>query len=126
MTRQRDKLYWEWVRSAATLTDTDGCSKVSGFNVECCYEHDLGYRYAKDPRDAYVRYRNDEPDEWLHAKPITRAEADRRFRKCHQARSKFGRYSPMALWRWAGVRIGGGGAWNGHRQREYCQSHIPG
>ena len=110
--------YWAWIRSEAERHGSDGCSAVMGFHVECCFEHDLSYRHAKDPRDAYRREREGEIDPWLHAKPITRAEADRRFRQCHQNRSKLGRYSPMAIYRWLGVKWGGQSAWDAHRQRE--------
>lgn len=109
--------YLNFVRSEAALVDTDGCSGVSGVYVECCFEHDLGYFHAKDPRDAYLKFKSGSVDYWADAKPITRAEVDRRFRKCHQARSVFGKWSPMALWRWLGVRLGAQGAWDRHRRR---------
>lgn len=110
--------YWEWVRSEAALIDTDGCSAVSGLDVECCFEHDLGYYYAKDPRDAYRESRYTGSYTWVDADPITRGEVDRRFRVCLQNNSKFGRWSPMAIWRWLGVRVGGQAAWDKHRARE--------
>lgn len=109
----RRPTYWNFCRSEAALLDTDGCSQVSGFHVECCFEHDIAYRYGKDPRDAYLHFKSGSLDYWKDAKPITRGETDRRFRKCHQARSKFGKYSPMALYRWVGVRLFGGKAWKG-------------
>lgn len=110
--------YWEWVRSDAALIDTDGCSHVSGFSVEYCYEHDLAYFHAADPVDAYRLWRHGVADYWGLAKPITRREVDARFRRRHQANSKFGRWSPMALWRWFGVMRYGQAAWDRHRQRE--------
>lgn len=110
--------YWEWVRSEAALIGTDGCSAVMGFHVECCFEHDLGYYYARDPRDAYRLYRDWSAVAWQVADPITKAEVDKRFRQCHQNLSKFGRWSPMAIYRWLGVKWGGKAAWEKHRERE--------
>lgn len=117
--------YWEWIRNEADAIGTDGCSAVSGIHVECCFEHDLAYRHAKDPRDAYRK--SYDPDvfpgeHWTVAKPIDREEADRRFRQCHRNRSLFGNYSPMAFWRWAGVRVGGQSRWDAHRVRERAES----
>lgn len=110
--------YWNWIKSEAALIDTDGCSGVTGLRIDCCFEHDLGYYYAKDPHDAYIKYRGGLLEPWLHAKSIDRAGVDARFRKCLQNRSALGRWSPMALWRWAGVRIGGESRWEAHRERE--------
>jgi hypothetical protein len=89
-----------------------------GFHVECCFEHDLGYYYAKDPRDAYLRELTGSLTPWQDAKPIDRATVDARFRRCHQNRSVFGHWSPMALYRWVGVRVGGQRRWDAHRARE--------
>lgn len=111
-------LYWEWIKSEAALIGTDGCSAVLGFHVECCLEHDASYAHAKDPRSAYRFARLGSVDAWERADPITRAEADRRFRQCHQNRSRFGRWSVMAFYRWLGVKWGGQKAWDAHRARE--------
>lgn len=121
---QEPVTYWNFIRSEATLIDTDGCSRVSGFQVDCCFEHDLGYYYAADPRDAYRLYRLGDHDYWQHASPITREDVDSRFRKCHQTRSKFGQWSPMAFWRWLGVRRFGQSRWDAHRERERGQLFI--
>lgn len=113
--------YWEWIRNEAAAMGTDGCSAVSGLHVECCLEHDVSYATAKDPRDAYRK--SYDPDvfpgqHWAAAKAIDREEADWRFQQCHRNRSRFGNYSPMAFWRWLGVRLGGQAAWDKHRARE--------
>lgn len=112
--------YWQWVRDEAEQIGSDGCSAVMGFHVECCFEHDLAFYYARDPRDAYRAMREgvSPAKAWADADPITRAEADARFRRCHQNRSRFGRWSPMAAYRWLGVRWRGGKAWDSHRARE--------
>lgn len=117
-------LYWNWIRSEAALVDTDGCSAVTGLKVECCFEHDLGYWFARDPRDAFRRFREGALDPWGEADRITREEVDRRFRRCLQTRSTLGRWSPMAIWRWLGVRIGGQDAWEKHRTRERWQALV--
>lgn len=110
--------YWEWVQNEAEEFGSDGCSAVMGFHIECCFEHDLGYRFAKDPRDAYRRWCRGEYDCWLKAVPITRSEVDARFRQCNQNRSTFGRWSVMAIYRWLGVKWGGQKAWDKHRAEE--------
>jgi hypothetical protein len=107
--------YLNFCRSEAALIDTDGCSKVTGLKLDCCLEHDLSFYYGRDPRDAYLKFRTGSVDYWADAKPIAFDEANRRFRKCHQARSVFGRYSPMALWRWLGVHYLSRRAWAKHR-----------
>ena len=111
-------VYWNFIRSEAALIQTDGCSHVSGFQVDFCYEHDLSFFHGKDPIDAYYRFRGGALDPWKEAKPITFDEANKRFRNRHQANSKFGRLSPMAWWRWLGVQYGGRSAWEKHRERE--------
>jgi hypothetical protein len=105
-------LYWPWVASEAALIGSDACSAVLGIKVECCYEHDLSYRTGRDPRNAYLCFRSGVLYPWRAARPITRAEADARFRQCLMNRSFLGRYSPMAWWRWAGVRVFGGSRWD--------------
>lgn len=109
--------YLAWIRSEATLIDTDGCSSVSGLRMDCCLEHDVSFFFGKDPRDAYRHERTGSYMPWEDAAPITFDEANRRFRKCHQVRSKFGQWSPMAWWRWAGVALFSREAWERHRIR---------
>jgi hypothetical protein len=111
--------YWNFIRSESELIGSDGCSCVSGVNVDCCREHDLAYKLARDPRDAYKHFRiGRHVDSWEAALPIDRYTADKRFRQCHMNRSAFGKWSPMAWWRWAGVRLFGGRIWNCHRALE--------
>ena len=110
--------YWEWVKSEAALVDTDGCSGVTGVRIECCFEHDLGFFHAKDPRSAYRHWRANNYYYWEDADAIDRDEVDARFRQCLQNRSRFGRWSPMAWWRWVGVRWKAQAAWDTHRARE--------
>ncbi len=114
-------LYWDWVRSEAALIDSDGCSKVSGLCHECCWEHDLAFYYAKDPRDSYRHYLAGALEEWALAKPITFDEANARFRKCHVSRTKLGWLNPMVWWRYGGVRWGAKSAWDDHRAAEAAE-----
>ena len=86
----KSKAYWARVRSVARRIGSDGCTSAPEFYHECCLEHDLAYR----------GHDIENPD-------ITRAEADTRFRHCIQARSRFGRCSPLSWWRYAGVRLFG-------------------
>jgi hypothetical protein len=105
-------LYWEWVRSEAELLGSDGCSAVTGIKIDCCFEHDLAYRTGRDPRNAFLAFRAGYLYPWAKAKRITRRDTDARFRQCLQNRSALGRYSPVAWYRWAGVRLFGGRRWS--------------
>ena len=89
--------YWSEVRRLAKELGSDGCTGVSEMYRDCCYEHDIAYRTGAD----------------LYGEPMTREQADGQFCKCIQGRSPFGKLSPMALWRWAGVRLFAGKAWKG-------------
>ena len=91
----KDKEYWKRVAHKAIDLDSDGCTGVPDFYITGCYEHDVHYRTHKT----------------LDGKPITRAESDRQLRQYIQSKSKFGRFSPMAWWRWVGVRLLAKSAW---------------
>jgi len=90
--------YWQRVRALARALRSDGCTGVVDLYPDCCYEHDVHYRTHRD----------------LGGAPITRAEADARFRRCIQARSPLGRLSPVAFWWWLAVRLLAGPAWRKH------------
>lgn len=85
------KRYWERVRDKAAELGTDGCTGATGAFRDCCLEHDIHYRLGTT----------------LGGEPITRREADDRFRSCMMAHSALGFYSPMAWIRWAAVRCFG-------------------
>jgi hypothetical protein len=91
--------YWKLIREWAANLDADGCSGVPDFFLDACLEHDCHYR----------------THHWLDGAPIFRSEADERFRQVIQSRSVLGVLSPMALWRWAGVRLMGRWAWRGDK-----------
>lgn len=87
--------YWADVREWAADLESDGCTGVPDFFLDACLEHDCHYRVH----------------EWIDGTPILRSEADARFRHVIQDRSVVGVLSPMAWWRWMGVRVFGRGAW---------------
>lgn len=96
------RLYMEWIRREAKAINSDGCSHVLEIHKDCCYEHDLGYYYGRDPRQAYKL------DDWSLAARISRKEVDARFEACN---------GPLMGWyRWLGVRIGGWNIWRKHRK----------
>lgn len=104
--------YWSFIEKEATALKSDGCTLVSELFHICCLEHDCAYKLHKDPRDAYRYFEQGCTNYWDLASPISRGEADKRFRKCMQERSKLGRFSPVSWLRWVGVRVGASRAWN--------------
>jgi hypothetical protein len=75
---------------------SDGCSAVPDFYRDCCVVHDWFYR----------THRN------FYGTRITRQEADRALMECIESKSPFGRWSPMAHWRYWAVRRFGRKAWD--------------
>ena len=94
--------YRAWLEEWAREVKSDGCTGVPDFNKLCCLQHDYCYQTHTDPRAAYQG----------KVVPITRGEADKMFRLCNQSESFLHKVSPMAWWRWVGVRIGGRKAWD--------------
>lgn len=87
-----DTRYAQAVRARATALHSDGCSGPTlAVYVDACYEHDVHYRDHAT----------------VTGLAISRAEADAVLRERIQELSPFGVISPMAWWRWAGVRLGG-------------------
>ncbi len=107
-----------WVRKEAEKIQSDGCSCVPDFYKDCCLIHDLSYYYAKSPYSAYEQYRTLTPPEnehcWHYAAAITQKDADGYLKACIRARSKLGKWSPMALWRYWALREFGAKAWHSH------------
>lgn len=98
--RATEKLaeYWAKVAEKAMALGADGCSGPTlQVHRACCDEHDIHYRTGQR----------------LDGTPITRREADAEFRRCMQERSRLGKWTPMAWWRWAAVRTFGGQFWQG-------------
>lgn len=57
--------YWTRVRARATALGSDGCTAVSEWLQDCCYEHDVHCRTGMT----------------LAGMPISRIEADAKFRR---------------------------------------------
>lgn len=96
MTYKTGDAYWEAVRAKAAELGSDGCSHVADIYVESCYEHDIAYRTHAN----------------LDGSPITKDQADTRFRHRIQEMSALGSWSPLAWWRWAAVSWWGQSAWD--------------
>ena len=90
-----DKHYWDRVRKAALAIESDGCTGVPDFHVDCCFEHDIAYVSGHT----------------VDLERRTKWQADRDFRHCLQARSRWGVFSPMSWWRWIAVTLCGRGIW---------------
>ena len=78
------------------FTRSDGCSGVPDFHRNGCVIHDFWYR----------THRN------LDGTPISKRQADAGLRAYIMSRSWFGIASPMAWWRYAGVRLLADRAWS--------------
>lgn len=88
--------YAEEVKALAESLGSDGCSAPAlQVYVTCCHVHDIGYALGVSPRGV----------------PITKAQADQRFRDCLQAHSSLRWLSPLSWWRWVAVRQFGHGIW---------------
>lgn len=111
-------LFWDWIDQEAAKINSDGCSCVPDFYLKCCKVHDLAYYYARSPYSAYNYYLTtaapDDEKAWRYADHITQADADGMLKKCIQECSRFGRFSPMAWWRYWALRKFGQKAWNSH------------
>ena len=92
----KSKWYWREVDKQAIALGGDGCTGVPDFRKKYCDEHDVHYRTHK-----FI----------FHCYALTFQEANFIFRWRHQRDSWFGRFSPMAWWRYLGVSWGGGIAW---------------
>ena len=75
----------------------DGCSGVPDFYRNGCVIHDWGYRTHRDFKGNYVS--QNQVDNWI--------------KKYIQSKSLFGKFSPMAAWRYLALKnIFGNKAWN--------------
>lgn len=106
--------YWDRVRKRAKTLGSDGCTGVKDYYLDACLEHD-GH-YTTHEWVGYLTWEDAGEKEPLTysipPRPISRGEADTRFRQVIQTMSRFGRFSPMSWWRYAGVRIGGRWSWD--------------
>ena len=78
--------------------DSDVCTGVPDFYKEECIKHDFYYRTHHN----------------FKGELISKNQADLMFMRGIQNKSKFGKFSPMALWRYLGVKLFGGKAWEGN------------
>ena len=83
-----DPGYVERLRQEAKAILSDGCSGVPDFYWVVCVEHDSAYAHRRD---------------FFTGQEITEEEADLMLRWGIQYHSWFGRYSPMAWWRYTGL-----------------------
>jgi hypothetical protein len=80
--------YHDWVIDKAAEIGSDGCTGVTNAYRWCCLEHDVLFRTGESRDGA----------------PVTRLEANLRFRSCLRRSSPFGWWSPLAWWRWVAVQ----------------------
>lgn len=81
--------YWGHVRATAKILNSDGCTGVKDYYLDSCLEHDIHWRTGRT----------------VYGVPITKQQANERFRRVIQSRSKLGRLSPMSWWRFAAVSV---------------------
>lgn len=99
-----DLKFWAEVEHQAKVLNSDGCTAVTDFRIECCWRHDIAYSTGKD----------------VDGLPISKKEADALFRECIQSRSPLRhiglqKLSPMSWIRWAGVSLFGRGIWKNQK-----------
>lgn len=83
------------LRLISEYINADGCTGVPDFYVCSCIVHDFYYATHRD----------------FKGNIISKLEADRTFKKLIQHKSFWGKFSPMSYWRYLGVRLFGGKAW---------------
>lgn len=83
---------WDRIKQLAAELDSDGCTMVTEAYSDCCALHDVLWRTGVDPDTG---------------KRVDYGAADVIFRDCIRERSKFGRFSPVALIRYWGVSLFG-------------------
>jgi len=99
--------YWQWIEQEARIMRSDGCTVVSDWHKECCWEHDLACYFMADPRRAYELYCADPLSAyWMNGAEMSRRKADYMFGDCNHEWSitKAGRI--RSFLRFLGVRIG--------------------
>lgn len=106
------KSYWEWIKDEAAAVGSDGCTGVSDWHIECCWEHDLACHYNKNPRSAYEIYmareghRVEAMNPWSYAEDMTRRQADYAFADCNLDWSATKKGKLRSIVRFIGARIG--------------------
>lgn len=72
-------------KAIALALKSDGCTGVPNFYLNRCYEHDIAYKTGIG---------------FIDGKSVNKKEADTRLKWGIQSDSWFGRYSPLAWWRY--------------------------
>lgn len=85
----------EDIEKIALFTESDGCTGVIDFYADACIIHDFYYRTHRD----------------FYGNPISKDAADKGLRDSIRAKSWMGKFSPMAWWRWRGVKHLADKAW---------------
>lgn len=98
--------YRDELEAWAAAAGSDGCSIVPEFYRVCCLEHDHAYQTGRT----------------LHGVPMSKAQADQRFRDCIQAHSSFRWLSPLSWWRYWAVSLFGRGIWSADVAELYAGS----
>lgn len=102
--------YWELVRTIAKSINSDGCTVVLDVFVDCCYEHDIHFRFGRK-----IRLLSGKAD----GEKLTFNEANQSFKKCIQQNSWLKRWSPLAYIRYKGVStLFGKKLWDSYRKRD--------
>ena len=104
---QMRQSYWLFIETEAKKIGSDGCTCVSDWNHECCWEHDLACNYEKDPRSAYSYYwALPDCNYWELAKSMSRRQADYMYAKCNLEWSPTKKGKIRSIGRFLGVRVG--------------------
>lgn len=103
---RQESIYYTWIRLEAAKVHSDGCTGVSEWHQECCFEHDLGCLYSRDPKEAFRLFQAGNLEPWVFAEEISRSEVDKRFALCNFTLSSGGWGYTRALVRYWGSRIG--------------------
>lgn len=98
--------YYAWCTAEAKKINSDGCTAVSEWHQQCCFEHDLGIHYKKDPRAAFALAIQGIPNPWDLAPELSRREDDKRFAECNFKFSKSWKDKLRTGVRYIGVRLG--------------------
>lgn len=91
-----DQEFLKWLTEWAS-THSDGCTKITQLHQHCCWQHDYGYQTGFQARSVWSG----------NPIVISRKETDVEFRQCNESEDPLGRFSPLAWWRYAGVRLFG-------------------
>lgn len=113
-TPSSDKGYEAWLKEVAMLNQFDGCTGVSEVYRICCLQHDFAYHSGFDALSVYLG----------SPQKLSRRQADAQFKACNQEESFMKRWSPIALFRWIGVRAFGWALWGDYHDLQLPNHQI--